>query len=110
MKILIGNILKSKAQTLVNTVNCVGIMGKGIALEFKNVVAHAKTSFDALIESIAAVEFVGEPLGLPGDEGKDVAEKVVNDMKAYRSEIHKRIMPHLDQITSEMESFEVESF
>ena len=36
MKILIGDILKSKAQTLVNTVNCVGIMGKGIALEFKN--------------------------------------------------------------------------
>ena len=35
MKILIGDILKSKAQTLINTVNCVGIMGKGIALEFK---------------------------------------------------------------------------
>lgn len=26
----------SKAQTLVNTVNCVGIMGKGVAQEFKN--------------------------------------------------------------------------
>jgi O-acetyl-ADP-ribose deacetylase (regulator of RNase III)/uncharacterized protein YwgA len=36
MKILVGDILKSKVQTLVNTVNCVGIMGKGIALEFKN--------------------------------------------------------------------------
>jgi O-acetyl-ADP-ribose deacetylase (regulator of RNase III)/uncharacterized protein YwgA len=36
MKIIVGDILKSKAQTLVNTVNCVGIMGKGIALEFKN--------------------------------------------------------------------------
>lgn len=35
VEILIGNILGSKAQTLVNTVNCVGIMGKGIALEFK---------------------------------------------------------------------------
>jgi O-acetyl-ADP-ribose deacetylase (regulator of RNase III) len=35
MKILVGDILKSKAQTLINTVNCVGIMGKGIALEFK---------------------------------------------------------------------------
>jgi len=34
-KILIGNILESKTQTLINTVNCVGIMGKGIALEFK---------------------------------------------------------------------------
>ena len=36
MRILIGDILQSKAQTLVNTVNCVGIMGKGIALEYKN--------------------------------------------------------------------------
>lgn len=36
MRILVGDILKSKAQTLVNTVNCVGVMGKGIALEFKN--------------------------------------------------------------------------
>jgi O-acetyl-ADP-ribose deacetylase (regulator of RNase III)/uncharacterized protein YwgA len=35
VKVLFGDILKSKAQTLVNTVNCVGIMGKGIALEFK---------------------------------------------------------------------------
>lgn len=31
----LGNLLKSDAQTLVNTVNTVGVMGKGIALEFK---------------------------------------------------------------------------
>src|SRR5437660_12370605 len=36
MRILVGDILESKEQTLINTVNCVGIMGKGIALEFKN--------------------------------------------------------------------------
>ncbi len=30
-----GNIFTSKAQTLVNTVNCMGVMGAGIALEFK---------------------------------------------------------------------------
>lgn len=30
-----GNILESKAQALVNTVNTVGVMGKGIALQFK---------------------------------------------------------------------------
>ena len=29
-------IFESSAQTLVNTVNCVGVMGKGLALEFKN--------------------------------------------------------------------------
>lgn len=31
-----GDILKSEAEALVNTVNCVGIMGRGIALQFKN--------------------------------------------------------------------------
>ena len=36
MKILIGNLFDSSQKTLVNTINCVGIMGKGIALEFKN--------------------------------------------------------------------------
>jgi O-acetyl-ADP-ribose deacetylase (regulator of RNase III)/DNA-binding Xre family transcriptional regulator len=30
-----GNIFTSKHQTLVNTINCVGVMGAGIALEFK---------------------------------------------------------------------------
>jgi len=35
VKVLIGNIFESKAKVLVNTVNCVGIMGKGIAQEFK---------------------------------------------------------------------------
>ncbi len=34
-QVLIDDIFKSEAQTLVNTVNCVGIMGKGIALQFK---------------------------------------------------------------------------
>jgi O-acetyl-ADP-ribose deacetylase (regulator of RNase III) len=29
------NLFNSKAQTLVNTVNCVGVMGKGVALEFR---------------------------------------------------------------------------
>jgi uncharacterized protein YwgA/O-acetyl-ADP-ribose deacetylase (regulator of RNase III) len=31
-----GDLFASRAQALVNTVNCVGVMGKGIALEFRN--------------------------------------------------------------------------
>jgi len=31
-----GNLLESEAEALVNTVNTVGVMGKGIALQFKN--------------------------------------------------------------------------
>jgi O-acetyl-ADP-ribose deacetylase (regulator of RNase III)/uncharacterized protein YwgA len=32
---LIGDLFASRAQTLVNTVNCVGVMGKGVAEQFK---------------------------------------------------------------------------
>lgn len=35
INVLIGNMFESKMQTLVNTVNCVSVMGKGVALEFK---------------------------------------------------------------------------
>jgi O-acetyl-ADP-ribose deacetylase (regulator of RNase III) len=31
-----GNIFESSAQVITNTVNCVGVMGAGLALEFKN--------------------------------------------------------------------------
>jgi O-acetyl-ADP-ribose deacetylase (regulator of RNase III) len=31
-----GDILRSETEALVNTVNCVGVMGRGIALQFKN--------------------------------------------------------------------------
>ena len=31
-----GDMLKSEAEALVNTVNCVGVMGRGIAAQFKN--------------------------------------------------------------------------
>ncbi len=36
IKFIKGNLLESDAEALVNTVNTVGVMGKGIALQFKN--------------------------------------------------------------------------
>jgi len=35
IEVVVGDMFESSAQTLVNTVNCVGVMGKGVALEFK---------------------------------------------------------------------------
>ena len=34
IKLLQGDILKADVEALVNTVNCVGVMGRGIALQF----------------------------------------------------------------------------
>ena len=40
----IGDLLNADVQALVNTVNCVGVMGRGIALQFKN---RFPANFDA---------------------------------------------------------------
>ncbi len=39
-RVLIGDMFKSNAEALVNSVNCVGVMGKGVALEFKKRFPH----------------------------------------------------------------------
>ncbi len=48
-----GDILRTDAEALVNTVNCVGIMGRGIALQFKN-------AYPANFESYAEACAMGE--------------------------------------------------
>src|ERR1043165_5214423 len=48
-----GNVLKADAEALVNTVNCVGFMGKGIALQFKKAYPE---NFDAYHKACAAGE------------------------------------------------------
>lgn len=48
-----GDILTSGAEALVNTVNCVGIMGRGIALQFKNAF---QDNFDAYARACDAKE------------------------------------------------------
>ncbi|MDD5374992.1 macro domain-containing protein [Acidithiobacillus sp.] len=42
-----GDILKSEADALVNTVNCVGVMGRGIALQFKNMYPENFEAYEA---------------------------------------------------------------
>ncbi len=42
-----GNILNAKADALVNTVNCVGVMGRGIALQFKKAFPEVFKAYEA---------------------------------------------------------------
>lgn len=42
-----GNLLEADVEALVNTVNCVGVMGKGIALQFKNAFPDMYASYHA---------------------------------------------------------------
>jgi len=45
-----GNLLQSPAQVLVNTVNTVGVMGRGIALEFKRLFPEMYRQYRELCE------------------------------------------------------------
>lgn len=47
IKFTSGDILKCEADALVNTVNCVGVMGRGIALQFKNVYPENFKAYEA---------------------------------------------------------------
>ncbi len=47
IKLTQGNILKADAEALVNTVNCVGVMGKGIALQFKKAFPENFRAYEA---------------------------------------------------------------
>lgn len=57
--VLVGDMFESKAQTLVNTVNCVGVMGKGVALEFKK---RFPTMYEDYVQRCHAKQVrLGEP-------------------------------------------------
>lgn len=43
-----GDLFNSRCDTLVNTVNCVGVMGKGIALQFKEKYPHMFTMYKVM--------------------------------------------------------------
>lgn len=45
IKEIIGNLFETNAEALINAVNCLGVMGKGIALQFKQ--KFPKDYFDA---------------------------------------------------------------
>ena len=45
-----GDILKADAEALVNTVNCVGVMGRGIALQFKKAFPENFNAYKAICD------------------------------------------------------------
>jgi O-acetyl-ADP-ribose deacetylase (regulator of RNase III)/uncharacterized protein YwgA len=67
-KALIGDLFGSGAQTLVNTVNCVGVMGKGVALEFKK---RFPANFEDYAKRCERRQVrLGEPYPFPDPSGR----------------------------------------
>jgi O-acetyl-ADP-ribose deacetylase (regulator of RNase III) len=74
IKYITGNILESTAQALVNTVNTVGVMGKGIALQFKKAYP---SNFKAYVEACKKGEIVIGQLFVTKDRNIDSGEKLI---------------------------------
>ncbi|GHT68716.1 Appr-1-p processing protein [Bacteroidia bacterium] len=69
-----GNILDSDAQALVNTVNTVGVMGKGIALQFKNAFPN---NFKAYEDACKRKEIAIGKLFVSKDRNLNSGEKII---------------------------------
>ncbi len=74
IKYITGNILESNAQALVNTVNTIGIMGKGIALQFKKAYPN---NFKAYAEACKKAEIVVGKLFITRDSNLSSGEKII---------------------------------
>jgi len=69
-----GNILESDAQALVNTVNTVGVMGKGIALQFKKAYPN---NFNAYQNACKRKEIAIGRLFVTKDNNLNSGEKII---------------------------------
>lgn len=91
-----GDLFESNAQTLVNTVNCVGVMGKGIALGFKK-------RFPAMFEDYVARCDAGEvQLGRPYIYKPLVPPWILN----FPTKDHWRSVARLDDIIAGLDHLE----
>ena len=100
-----GDILRADVEALVNTVNCVGIMGRGIALQFKNDFPENFKAYEAACARDAVHPgkmFVFETRTLTNPKfiinfptkrhwrGKSRMEDIDSGLKALVEEIHTR--------------------
>ena len=60
-----GDILTANAEALVNTVNCVGVMGRGIALQFRKPFRRTSRS-TSLRASVKRFDLAGCSFSKPG--------------------------------------------
>src|SRR5947209_10500808 len=96
IRTLTGDIFESTAQTLVNTVNCVGVMGKGLALEFKK-------RFPEMYEDYAARCAAGQVrLGKPYLFKSVLPPWILN----FPTKDHWRSVPRLSDIIAGLEYLE----
>jgi len=75
-----GNIFTTKAQTIVNTINCVGVMGAGIAYEFR---LRHKAMFERYVELCDAGQIAIGKLWIYKDDEKKILNFPTKDDWRY---------------------------
>lgn len=95
IKVLIGNMFESQARTLVNTVNCVGVMGKGVAAEFKKRFPDMFKEYKAKCDAKQVLP------GTPYFFGDFFGQSVVN----FPTKSHWRSPSKLDDVVNGLERF-----
>jgi O-acetyl-ADP-ribose deacetylase (regulator of RNase III) len=110
IKYITGDILESKAQALVNTVNTVGVMGKGIALQFKKAFPH---NFKAYAEACNKGEIaIGKSLVVK-DVSLNTGEKIIINFptkKDWRKPSeYSFIAEGLDDLVNVLEEYQIRS-
>lgn len=105
IELVSGNILKDESEAIVNTVNCVGVMGRGIALQFKSAWPNNFKAYEAackLEEVQPGRMFVYETGQLTGPKfiinfptkrhwrGKSRIQDIETGLKALAEEIAQR--------------------
>lgn len=109
MQFVKGNILDSKTEALVNTVNTVGVMGKGIALQFKerfpqNYRAYHKACKEGLVRT--GKMFVFKEVDI---EGERIIINFPTKQEWYRSSQYKYIEEGLQDLARVLENLEIKS-
>jgi uncharacterized protein YwgA/O-acetyl-ADP-ribose deacetylase (regulator of RNase III) len=93
IKVTIGDLFETDAQTLINTINTVGIMGKGIALEFKRRFPEMFEDYQRRVDQSEVR--LGEPYFYP----RLFPPNIVN----FTTKAHWRSVSHLSDIVNGLE-------
>ena len=105
-----GNILDSKAQALVNTVNTMGVMGKGIALQFKKEYPNNYKAYEKACK-LGEVE-VGK-MFITEDSSTAAGEKIIINFPTKTSwkkpSEYKYIEDGLDNLITEIQARKIKS-
>lgn len=105
-----GDILDSSAQALVNTVNTVGVMGKGIALQFKKAFPN---NFKAYAESCKKEELHVGKMFVTRDSNLSIGEKIIVNFPTKadwrKSSEYSYIEQGLDDLVTVIREYQIKS-